>query len=408
MNTPFYIAKRYLFSKKSLNAINFISGISVLGVFVGSAALIIILSVFNGFENLVLSMYNTFTPEIRIEPSKGKTFDPASAHFNALRRDRSIANFTEVLEEKALLRYGKAQYIGFVKGVSASFTNNENLDSSLVEGSFTLKNEDENYAVIGSAVQAYLSININNDFQNLEIYSPQKGAVNSINPAEEFVLRTIHPVGVYQVQQQFDEFVIVPLEFARELLGEEKNVSAIEITLKQGESVDEAQKKISLLLGPEFMVKNRIQQNQLLYKTLSWEKFATYMILTFVLIIAIFNIIGSLTMLVMDKLKDIALLSSMGASSGLIRSIFFLEGIMISLIGCIGGMLTGLIFCLFQQKYALIKMDMPNLTTDAYPIHLQWGDFVVVFLTVSIISAIASFISSNLSVKNIGSIIGDL
>jgi len=256
--------------------------------------------------------------------------------------------------------------------------------------------------VIGSAVQAYLSVNIHNDFQDIEIYSPRKGAVSSIIPTEEFVVKTIHPSGVFEVQQQFDEMIIVPIDFARGLLGEEKGVSAIEINLKNPDLLDKMQREISAALGETFVVKNRMQQNQLLYKILTSEKWAIFLILTFVLIIAIFNIIGSLTMLVIDKSKDIAILNSMGASPGMIRSIFFTEGMMISLVGCMAGMLTGLIFCLLQQHYGWIKMDQPDLTIEAYPVAMKWTDFVLVFITVNVISIIASLISSRLSVKNIG------
>lgn len=376
----------------------------MLGVFVGSAALIIILSVFNGFEQLILSMYNTLTPEIRIEPAKGKTFNPDTAYFQNLKKDGRIASYTEVLQEKALLRYGKAQFIGLVKGVDDGFSG---LDSVIVDGSFVLKEDGYNYAVIGSAVQAYLSVNIHNDFQDIEIYSPRKGAGSSIIPVDEFVVRTIHPSGVFEVQQQFDEMIIVPIDFARELLGEEKGVSAVEINLKDPDQLDKMQKEIASKLGDGFVVKNRVQQNQLLYKILTSEKWAIFLILTFVLIIAIFNIIGSLTMLVIDKTKDIGILNSMGAAPGLIRAIFFTEGMMISLIGCIAGILAGLAFCLLQQHYGWIKMDeAADLTIETYPVAMKWTDFILVFITVNVISVIASLISSRLSIKNISSRIG--
>jgi len=367
MNTSFYIAKRYLFSKKSLNAINIISGISVLGVFVGSAALIVILSVFNGFENVVLSMYNTFTPEIRIEPSRGKTFYPGSAYFSELKRDKRIENYTEVLQEKALIRYKDGQYIGVIKGVSDNFLKRYQLDSTIIEGSFTLKKEGTNYAVVGSLVQSYLSLNVNDQFSDLMIYSPRKGAGNSINPADEFVVKSIHPAGVFQIQQQFDETVIVPMHFARDLLEEERNISSIEIYLKQGESVDKFHHEVSEKLGDAFLIKDRVQQNELLYKILNSEKWAIFIILTFVLIIAVFNIVGSLTMLVLDKKKDIAILSSIGAGTALIRKIFFIEGMMIALTGCISGMLAGLVFCLLQQHYGFIKMAEGTSFTDSTP-----------------------------------------
>ncbi len=408
MYTSFYIAKRYLFSKKSLNAINFISGISVLGVFVGSAALVIILSVFNGFENVVLSMYNTFTPEIRIEPSSGKAFDPGSALFTALRNDKRIENYTEVLQEKALLRYKGGQYIGMVKGVSNDFLKRQRLDSTLVEGSFTLHKNGVDYAVAGSLVQGYLNLNLKDDFTDLEIYSPRKGAGNSINPADEFVVKTIHPSGVFQIQQQFDESLIVPLHFARQLLEEEKKVSFIEIYLKDDSQIDRFQDEISQKLGKQFIVKNRVQQNALLYKILNSEKWAIFVILTFVLIIAVFNLVGSLTMLVMDKKKDIAILSSIGAGRGLIRKIFFLEGMIITVAGCIAGMFTGLIFCLVQQHFGLIKMAEANLITESYPVGINPLDFVLVFFTVTGISLITSGIASRLSVKNLGNMKDEL
>jgi len=407
VNLSFYIAKRYLFSKKSLNAINFISGISILGVFVGSAALVIILSVFNGFQDLVLSMYNTFTPEIRIEAAQGKTFNPQGSDFDKLKRDSRIASYVEVLEEKALLQYNEVQYIGLVKGVSADFVKGKKLDSILVDGSFTLKSGSKNYAVLGSAVQSTLSVNIKDDFSDLEIYSPRKGAVNSINPGDQFVMKTIHPSGVFQVQQEFDQMVFVPIDFARELMSEDKKVSAIELSLKAGESVNNTQNEISRGLGKAFIVKNRAQQNQLLYKILNTEKIAVFFILTFVLIIAIFNIIGSLTMLVMDKRKDIAVLNSMGTNESTVRKIFFIEGIMISMMGCITGILAGLIFCIIQQHYGFIKMDI-NLKTEAYPVVFQWTDFLLIFTTVGLISVIASSIASRLSIKNAVDLKGNL
>lgn len=402
MNTPLFIAKRYLFSKKSVNAINIISGISMLGVFVGSAALVIILSVFNGFENVVLSMYNTFTPEIIIEPAKGKSFNPDTSAFIAIKNDKRVINYTEVLQEKALLRYGERQHIALVKGVSDDFLKRKQLDSTLLEGSFTLRKGDTNYAVVGSLVQLFLTLNINNDFEPLHIYSPRKGAGISINPADEITLKSIQPVGVFQIQQQFDETVIVSLEFARELLEEEKNVSAIELYLNPETSTEAFQAEITKALGEDYVVRNRIQQNELLYKILNSEKWAIFVILTFVLVIAVFNIVGSLTMLVIDKKKDIAILNSIGASSPLIQQIFFMEGMMISLIGCISGMVAGLGFCLAQQHYGFITMS--DFITDAYPIGLKATDFVLVFLTVTGISIITSGISSRLSVKTLSQI----
>lgn len=380
----------------------------MLGVFVGSAALIIILSVFNGFEQLVLSMYNTFTPDLRVEPALGKTFEVNDPAFQSLRNDKRTASFTEVLQEKALIRYGKAQHIGLVKGVSDDFTLNRKLDTAIIDGAFKLKRNGEDFAVIGSEVQAFLTVNVNNDFEDLQIFTPNKNARNSLNPADEFTARSIHPSGVFEVQQEFDNIILVPISFARQLLNEPSKVSGVEINLKPGASLKAFKNELSGKLGKDFIVKDRVQQNELLYKILNSEKWAVFIILTFVLIIAIFNIIGSLTMLVIDKRRDIAILNSLGADNSLIRNIFFTEGMMISMIGCLAGMLTGLVFSFFQQRYGFISMGRFDMMVDAYPVDLKISDFLLVFVTVFIISFMASSVSSRLSIKNIASLRGEL
>jgi lipoprotein-releasing system permease protein len=410
MNTAFYIAKRYLFAKKSTNAINIISAISVLGVFVGSAALIIILSVFNGFEEVVLKMFNTITPQILVIPAKGKTFDPNTTYFATLKKDKQLFSYTEVLAENALIRYNNKQSPALVKGVSNDFIKNKSLDTIMVEGKFVLEGGGYPYAVIGSALQAYLGVNTSDGFNPLQIFSPKKGIqAGSINPMDDFTVLSISPSGVFEVQQDFDNILIVPLSFARQLLGEDKKVSAIEINVNDNVNADKLRSKIAETLGANFIVKNREQQNQGLYNVLGSEKWMVYIILTFILIIAIFNIIGSLTMLVIDKLKDISILNSLGAGKKLIKRIFLLEGMMITLTGCIFGLLIGLIFCLFQQRFGWFKMGESNLLiSNAYPIALKWKDFVLVFVTVSIFSFIASALASNLSVKKVDHLNQDL
>lgn len=408
MNTALYIARRYLFSKKSTNAINIISGISMLGVFVGSAALIIILSVFNGFESLVLSMYNQYSPDIKIEPAVGKTFDPTGNVFENLKNDKQILSYTEVLQEKALLRYGDYQFIGQIKGVSDDYLKNTSLDSSIVQGEFVLNEGDHQYTVVGSAVQYVLGVNINDQIRKLEIYSPKKGKQSGFSAADEFITEHLQPVGVFQTQQEENDIAIIPLKTARLLMEEEVDVSAIEIFLKDQENSDKFKSNLEKLLGDRFVVKDRIQQNELLYKVLNSEKWAIYFILTFVLIIAIFNIIGSLTMLVIDKRKDIAILNSLGASKKLINRIFLAEGLMISLIGCIAGLIIGAAFCFLQMEFGIISMGQGNLLIDAYPVEIRALDFLLVFITVFIISFIASYISSRLSTQRFEQLRTDL
>jgi lipoprotein-releasing system permease protein len=408
LNTSIYIAKRYLFSRKKMNAINIISGISMMGVFIGSAALIIILSVFNGFEKVILHLYSNFTPEIKVETRLGKIFNPNTAYFTELKKDPKIFSYTEVLQEKALMLYGNRQFIGTIKGVTDDFLKSKQLDSTIQDGSFTLKIGQQNYAVIGGTVAGSLSVNINDEQTPLEIYAPNRSSMSASNPLNEFVVRQIFPSGVFSIQQDFDDIVITPIEFTRDLLAQPVNVSSIEINYKNARDVDAAQQAIIDHIGKNFTVKNRIQQNTELYKTLNYERWFIFMILVFVLIIAIFNIIGSLTMLVIDKRKDIAILSSLGASKRLIQGIFFFEGMMISVIGCMGGIVVGLIFCLFQQHYGFIKMGGQLEVIDAYPVQIRISDFGLVFLTVGIIAVLASGISARLSIKGLDEIKHDL
>lgn len=380
----------------------------MLGVLIGSAALIIILSVFNGFEKVILSLYSNFTPEIKIETRRGKTFDPNIPYFNALHRDARIISYTQVLEEKVLVRYGDKPFLGTIKGVSDDFLKNKQLDSTVSNGSFTLKTDKQMFAVVGSTIQGNLGINVHDNLTPLQIYSPRRGIISSANPLDEFVVRSINVSGVFAIQQEFDDILVTPIEFARDLLDQPKEVSSIELTYKRGTNLTSVQQDIEQAVGTKFIVKNRKEQNTELYKTLNYERWSIFMILTFVLIIAIFNIIGSLTMLVIDKRQDIAILSGLGANKQTIQGIFFFEGMMISLIGCVAGILLGLVFCLLQQHYGWIKMGAQMSVIDAYPIDLDIVDFGLVFLTVGAISVVASGISARLSIKGLDEIKQDL
>jgi lipoprotein-releasing system permease protein len=408
LNTSIYIAKRYLFSKKQTHAINIISGISILGVLVGSAALIIILSVFNGLESVILSLYSNFTPELKIEPRMGKTFDPNTPYFNALGKDVRVVSYTQVLQEKALIRYSGRSFIATVKGVSDGFLKGRTLDSTIQFGSFTLKDKGENFAVIGSTVQGSLGVSLKNQFVALQIFSPRRNAGSSTNPMNDFVFRSIQPSGVFGIQQDFDDLIITPIEFTRDLLDQPNQVSSLELNYKKDTDLDEVQGSIEERIGKSFTVRNRKEQNTELYKTINYERWSIFMILTFVLIIAIFNIIGSLTMLVIDKRKDIAILTSLGANKGLIQRIFFFEGMMISFIGCVIGLALGLIVCLIQKQFGFIKMGSALSVLDAYPVAFKLSDIGLVFLTVTVIAVIASGISSSLSVKRLDEIKTDL
>jgi lipoprotein-releasing system permease protein len=408
LNTSIYIAKRYLFSKKQTHAINIISGISMLGVLVGSAALIIILSVFNGFEKVILSLYSDFTPELKIEPRLGKTFDPNTSYLKHLSKDGRIFSYTDVLQEKVLIKYGDKPFIGSIKGVSDDFLKNKDLDSTIQYGSFTLKDSGYQFAVIGTTIQSSLGVSLKDQSTPLQIYSPRRASGSATNPMNDFIFRTILPSGVFGIQQDFDNQMVVPIEFTRELLDEPKNVSSVEINFKPGTNVDDVQGEIQEKIGDNFIVKNRKEQNTELYKTINYERWSIFMILTFVLIIAIFNIVGSLTMLVIDKRKDIAILTSLGAHKGLIQGIFFFEGMMISAIGCVIGIVLGTVVCLLQLQFNFVKMGAKLSVLDAYPVAFKASDFLLVIITVGIIAVIASGISARLSVKGLDEIKQDL
>jgi lipoprotein-releasing system permease protein len=408
LNTSIYIARRYLFSGKKMHAINIISGISMMGVLIGSAALIIVLSAFNGLEKVVLSLYSNFSPEIRIEARLGKTFDPNTPYFKALHKNAALFSYTEVLQDKVLVRYDDKPFIAIIKGVSEEFLKNSKLDSSIQDGSFALHSNDKPMAVIGAIVQNNLSVNVHDALTPLQVYSPRRDAGVSANPMDEFTNRDIYPSGVFSIQQDFDNIVVAPIEFTRDLFDEPINVSSIDLNYNPGTDLKAVQQEIQDKTGNRFVVKNRSQQNTELYKTLNYERWAIFMILTFVLVIVIFNIIGTLTMLVIDKRKDIAVLTSLGADKQLIQRIFFFEGMMISAIGCIAGVAIGLIFCILQQQFGFIKIGDKLTVIDAYPIDMKLLDFILVFLTVGVISVIASGISARLSVKGLDDIKQDL
>jgi lipoprotein-releasing system permease protein len=241
-----------------MHAINFISGVSMLGVFIGSAALIIILSVFNGLEKVILSAYSNFTPELKIEPRQGKTFDPNTPYFNALHRDPRLFSFTEVLEEKALIRYGTTgQFIGTVIGVSDDFLKNPQLDSTIEKGSFTLKDDGHFMAVIGATVQGKLSVNIHDQLSPLQIYSPRRDASSSADPLSAFEVRYIYPSGIFNIQQDFNGLIITPIDFMRGLLNEPKNISAFYLNYKKGTNLKDVQADLVDKVGSMFTIKNR-------------------------------------------------------------------------------------------------------------------------------------------------------
>jgi len=396
MNLPFYIAKRYLFSKKgtSTNAINILSGISLGGMAIGTMALVTILSVFNGFEDLILSMYESFNPDLKVYAAKGKTFIPDPDKLTRIKAFEGVRAVSEVIEENALLKYDEQELIATIKGVNENYGKIMRLDSSIIDGSFQLHGDGLNYAVLGIGIELGLDVNMDAMLTAISVFSPTRGKKVELNPERAFNRLAVYPAGVFAVQQEFDmKHVFVSLDFARELLEYTDEVSALEINLEEGTSLDDLQEKTKALFGDGFIVENRLQQDEELYRVLNSEKWIIYFILTLVLIIAAFNMIGSLSMLVLDKVQDISVIKTMGASNRLVRRIFLYEGLLQSLIGYVIGLSLAIILCLLQQEYGLVPIK-GSFVIDAYPVALRYADFSLVFLTVMVIGFLASWFPS--------------
>lgn len=406
LRIPLLFAFRYLFSKKSVNAINIISMISFVGVLVSTAALVIVLSFYNGMENFILSMYSAFTPDLRIEPKEGKAFSSNTAVFTALSQDPAVKNYSEVLEDKILIQYEGQQYIGQLKGVTSESFALFSESDMLQTGSFSLTQDSVNYALIGAQIQANLRVPLSDFAPPISLYFPRKGAsLSNVNPLEDFNIRNIFVNGILSYQPEFDNLLMVPMPFARDILGEKSNISAIEIYLKDPLAANTLQKQLEKDLKNDFRINNREQQNPTLYKTIKSEKWIVFFILTFIGIIAIFNIVGSLTMLVIDKKEDMKILQHLGAEKSVVQNIFFIEGLLIAFLGSVVGIVVGYIFCRLQEAYGFIRTgEMEGSLLDVYPIDIRLWDFGVVFLTVFILSTLVAYFSSKLSVKEIGRI----
>ncbi|NLN30623.1 MAG: ABC transporter permease, partial [Bacteroidales bacterium] len=309
MKLPLYIAKRYLFAKKSRNAINVISGVSAAGVAVGTMALIIILSVFNGLELLVTAIFNTFDPDLKITAAEGKTFIPDSTKLYLLSATDGIACYSLTLEENAYLKYGDREYIGTIKGVDENYTRVTGIDSTIWEGEFLLSSENRrSWAVPGLGVANFLGIRVN-FITPLFIYVPRKSAGSSLDYENAFVRKYIFPSGIFQIEQTYDsKYVYLPLDFTRELIQEEKGVSSIEIKLNANADANRVRKNVNNIFGDDHVIQNRYEQQEIFYKVMRSERLAIFMILTLIIVIASFNIVGSLTMLIIEKERDIEIL----------------------------------------------------------------------------------------------------
>ena len=390
MNFPFFIAKRYLFSSKTNTSVNIVSFISMMGVIIGTAALVLLLSVFNGFEDLLLSMYNSFDPHLKITSNEGKTFNGESV-ISELESSEDILYFTEVLEEKVLMKNGEHEFIATIKGVGDDFSKMTNLDSIIVEGENFDNYESNSVAVLGQGVAYHLSMGVGNIFNRLKIFVPDRESKTLLNPSSAFASTSVLPIGIFSLGAEYDsKYIITPIVFLQDLL-QKKEVSAIQVQLKDESKMLEVQKYLQSILGENFIVSNRLQQHAVLHKILNSEKLGVFIILTFMLLIATFNIIGSLSMLMIEKKKDIQTFWNLGATQKSIQKIFFTEGMLTIIIGSFLGILLGLLLATLQMKYGIIGMGEGNFIIHSYPVAIHYADLIWVEITVLIIGLFASW-----------------
>jgi lipoprotein-releasing system permease protein len=390
VNFPFFIAKRYFSTKKNSNFVHIISWVSLLGVAIGTAALILVLSVFNGFEDLVLKMYNSFDPHLQITATEGKVFHPEK--ISAVLVNPEFESSAYILEEKVLLKYQEKEFIATVKGVSETYQELTNFDSLLVDGEYINSYENKNVAVVGSGVAYHLSIGLGTMFEQLQVFVPNRNSKTLLNSQTAFRQGSVLPVGIFSIQAELDqEYIITPLAFIQQLADRDNNISAVEIKLKDEDRMLAIQEQLAIALGDDFIVKNRLEQQEFLYKILNTEKLAVFLILAFIMIIATFNIIGALSMLMLDKKKDITTFRSLGCTVQDIQSVFFRKSMLTILFGIGIGLFIGLGLAFLQQTFGFIGMGGGSFVINTYPIAIVFADIILVSFTVFTIGLLASW-----------------
>ena len=413
MNLSFYIAKRYLFSKKSQNAINVISGVSVCGVALATLALVCTLSVFNGFQDLVSTFFTAFDPELKITATSGKVFDGHDIRIEKLHDFPEIEVFSESLEDNAMVQYNGKQAMVVIKGVEDNFSHLTAIDSILYgRGEMVLYDEIVDYAIPGVELTSILGTGIR-FLDPLEVYAPKRGTqINVANPASSFNVSYLHSSGlVFAVnQQKYDaSYILTSLKFARNLFQYDTEVSSIELKLKEGVDVEAFADKIGGILGDDFIVQNRYEQQADTFRIMQVEKLISYLFLTFILLVACFNVIGSLSMLIIEKKNDVVTLRGLGADDRLISRIFLFEGCLISFLGALVGVVLGLSLCLVQQEFGILTLgsgaSAGAFVVDAYPVSVHWQDVVLILITVLVIGFLSvlypvKFFSRRLLEKN--------
>ncbi|HBG24263.1 MAG: hypothetical protein A2X17_07835 [Bacteroidetes bacterium GWF2_41_61] len=390
MHLPLFIAKRYLFAKKSHNVINIISLISAGGIAVGTAALIIILSVYNGFEGLIKSLYGAYESDLLISPVLGKSFIPAGEQFEAIRKDSRIAAFCEVVEENVFIKYGDQESVATIKGVDSAYSRITQLHQYIKEGEFSLYHGEIPQAVLGRFLAYHLGLRVHFN-ESLALYFPSRNSrLSIVNPSSSLNTEEVFPSGIFSLEQGFDKkYIFIPISVARDLLEYENEVSYVELYLNNKEQLPSVKRELINTLGDKYLIKDRFEQNETLYKMMESEKLSIYIILLFVLVIISCNLFGSLSMLIIEKREDASTLKAMGADDRLIKRIFLLEGWMISLLGVAVGTVVALAFCFAQQTFGIIPMP-GNFIIENYPIVVRASDVIITICGIAIIGFFAA------------------
>lgn len=389
-------AFRYFKSKKSTNAINIIAWVSVLAIAVVTAAIIIVLSVFNGFEDLVKSLYGDFYADIKITATNNKSFVLNKTQFDNLKNVKGIAVYAGVIEEKAVAVNGEYQSIPTIKAVADNYASVISLQKHIVQGNYNLGNADKPQIVLGAGVQNALAVDVEYGISPIVLYLPNKKRTTAITNLESFNSATVQPVATFLVQQDFDnKYAFTNLAFMRYMLdmGDDE-YTAIEIKVAAGTSAETVQHNLETQLGKGFKVETRYQQNRSLFKIMQAEKWFIFALLAFIMLIASFNIVGALTMLVLEKKKDIHILKAMGASNALIQKIFLTEGLLLAFIGGAIGIVIALIICLLQHFFHLVKLQGNTFVINYYPVKMQVNDFILTIAVIVVVSFLAAWIPS--------------
>lgn len=409
MNYRIFIAWRYLFSRKSHHAINIISGISACGVAIATLAMVCTLSVFNGFQSTVSDLFTDFDPQLKVTLAEGRTVSANDPALVALRKRSDIAVATNCLEDQALVVQDGKQVVVTIKGVDDNFAQQSNLKKLLypeTDDDLVLHADVLEYGLLG--VQLAVQLGLRTDFEEpLQVYAPKRGErVNMANPLSSFNSDELYsPGAVFVVKQaKYDaNYILTSLGFARQLLDQKGRVSQVELKMKPGTNLRRAKQDIARQLGSRFVVKDRYEQQEDVFRIMKIEKFIAYLFLTFILLVASFNIVGSLSMLMIDKKTDITTLNNLGASPADVRRIFALEGNMISMLGAIVGIILGVTICWIQQRYGLLTMGQSEgaFIVEAYPVQVKAWDIVLIFLTVMLVSALVVWYPIKRQIQNL-------